>query len=89
VLSINNIAVGGFTRILELTMRNGFQLIARLPYRMTQPKHLAVASEVATMDLVRSHGLPVPQVYGYSTDAGNPVGVEVHPHGEDQRETPG
>jgi hypothetical protein len=43
---------------------------------MTQPKRLAVASEVATMDLVRSHGLPVPQVYGYATDTDNPVGVE-------------
>lgn len=57
-------------------MKDGFQLIARLPYPMTQPKRLAVASEVATTDLVRSHGLPVPQVYGYSTDADNPVGAE-------------
>jgi hypothetical protein len=57
-------------------MRDGFQLVARLPYPMMQPKRLAVASEVATMDLVRSHGHPVPQVYGYSTDADNPVGVE-------------
>lgn len=57
-------------------MKDGFQLIARLPYPMTQPKRLAVASEVATMDLVRSHGLLVPQVYGYSTDTDNPVGVE-------------
>lgn len=43
---------------------------------MTQPKRLAVASEVATMDLVRSHGIPVPQIYGKSTEADNPVGVE-------------
>ena len=43
---------------------------------MTQPKRLAVASEVATMDLVRNHGLPVPQGYGYSTDVDNTVGVE-------------
>lgn len=43
---------------------------------MTQPKRLAVASEVATMDLVRSHGIPVPQIYGNSTEADNPVGIE-------------
>jgi hypothetical protein len=69
-------AEGGFNRVFELTMRDGFQLIARLPYPMTQPKRHAVASEVATMDLVRSHGLPVPQIYGYSTDADKPVGAE-------------
>ena len=57
-------------------MKDGFQLIARLPYPSTQPKRLAVASEVATMDLVRGYGVPVPQVYGYSINADNPVGVE-------------
>lgn len=28
------------------------------------------------MDLVRSHGLSAPEVYGHSTDAGNSVGAE-------------
>lgn len=57
-------------------MKDGFQLIARLPYPSTQPKRLAVASEVATMALVRSHGIPVPVIYGYSTNINNPVGAE-------------
>ena len=57
-------------------MRGGFQLIARLPHPIAQPKQLAVASEVATTDLVRSHALPVSQVYGYSIQADNPAGVE-------------
>ena len=43
---------------------------------MTQTKRLAVASEVATMDLVRGLGVPVPQIYGYSADVDNLVGVE-------------
>lgn len=47
---INKLAEGGFNRIFELTMNDGFQLIARLPYSLTQPKRLAVASEVATMN---------------------------------------
>lgn len=76
VRSIAKLAEGGFNRTLELTMKDGFQLIARLPYPLTQPKRLAVASEVATMDLVRSHGIPVPLVYGYSTNIDNPVGAE-------------
>ena len=57
-------------------MRDGFQLIAKLPYPITQTKRLAVASEVATMDLVRGLGVPVPQIYGYSADVDNLVGVE-------------
>lgn len=57
-------------------MRDGLQVIARLPYPSTQPKLLATASEVATMDLVRRHGVPTPIVYGYSADANNPVGSE-------------
>lgn len=76
VRSIDKLAEGGFNRTFELTMKDGFQLIARLPYPSTQSKRLAVASEVATMDLVPSHGVPVPQIFGYSTDIDNPVGVE-------------
>ncbi|CAK4033419.1 Hypothetical predicted protein [Lecanosticta acicola] len=43
---------------------------------MTQPKHLAVASEVATLDVARASGVPTPTVYGYSCDAKNAVGAE-------------
>jgi hypothetical protein len=76
IRSIHKIAESGFNRTLELTMKDGFQLIARLPYPSTQPKRLAVASEVATMDLVRSHGIPVPKIYGYCNDVDTPVGAE-------------
>lgn len=76
VKSIRKLAEGGFNRTFELTMSDGLQVIARLPYPSTQPKRLAVASEVTTMDLVRSQGIPVPQIYGYSADENNLVGAE-------------
>ncbi|PPJ57908.1 hypothetical protein CBER1_09945 [Cercospora berteroae] len=74
--SVRKVAEGGFNRVFELTMKDGFQLIARIPYASAQPKHLATASEVATMALVRSHGVPVPQVYTYSADPGNAAGCD-------------
>ncbi|KAF2158611.1 hypothetical protein M409DRAFT_30891 [Zasmidium cellare ATCC 36951] len=76
VQAIHKMAEGRSNRVFELTMRNGLHLIARLPYLSTQPKKLAIPSEVATMDLVRRHGVPVPVVRGYSGDSGNPVGAE-------------
>ena len=47
-------------------MRDDFHFVARIPYPVTVPKSYAVASEVATMDFLRSFGLPIPNVYGYS-----------------------
>jgi len=57
-------------------MRDGFRLVGRIPYPATEPKHLIVASEVATLDFLRSHGMPVPKVYGYSTTSDHPTGTE-------------
>jgi aminoglycoside phosphotransferase (APT) family kinase protein len=39
------------------------------------PRRLAVASEVATIDFIRAHGVPTPRVFGYAVN-GNPVGSE-------------
>ncbi|UJO21852.1 Altered inheritance of mitochondria protein 9, mitochondrial [Fulvia fulva] len=63
VRSFRKLAEGGFNRVFELTMHDGVQ-------------QLTTASEVATMDLVRSHGVPVPKVLDYSTDAANSVAAE-------------
>ena len=57
-------------------MHDGFEMIARIPYQTTEPKHLLVASEVATMDYLRSHGIPIPKVYGYSATSDNAAGTE-------------
>ncbi|KAF2877511.1 hypothetical protein BDV95DRAFT_625375 [Massariosphaeria phaeospora] len=57
-------------------MRDGFQFVGRIPYPVTEPKHLVVASEVATLDFLRSHGTPVPKVYSYSATSENAAGTE-------------
>ncbi|OCB90939.1 hypothetical protein A7U60_g1850 [Sanghuangporus baumii] len=51
-------------------------MVARIPYPATVPKYYAVASEVATMEFLRSSGLPVPQVYGYSPASDNAAKTE-------------
>lgn len=76
IKSVTKLAEGGFNRVLQVTMLDDTQVLARLPYPSTEPKQLAVASEVATLALLRAHGLPVPRVYAYSTDAKSPVGSE-------------
>ncbi|KAF9541149.1 hypothetical protein CPC08DRAFT_650684 [Agrocybe pediades] len=57
-------------------MHDGFQLVARVPYPVTQPKFYALASEVATMAFLHAHGLPVPEVYGYSATPDNAAKTE-------------
>lgn len=73
---LEKLAEGGFNRIFLITMRDGFRLVARIPYPVTVPKFFAVASEVATLVFLRSVGLPVPEVYGYSPTSENPAGTE-------------
>lgn len=76
IVSFRKLGEGGSNRTFELTMRDGLQVVAKLPYPSTIPKRYATASEVATMDLVRLHGVPVPKIYDYSTTSQNPVGCE-------------
>ncbi|KAF1846500.1 phosphotransferase family protein [Cucurbitaria berberidis CBS 394.84] len=76
VVRFEKLAEGGFNRTFLVTMHDGYQFVGRIPYLVTEPKHLVVASEVATMDFLRSHGLPVPKVYSYSTTSENPAGTE-------------
>jgi len=57
-------------------MRDGFQMVARIPYPATTSEYFAVASEVATMALLRSSGLPIPEVYGYSPVPDNAAETE-------------
>jgi len=67
---------GGFNRIFLITMRNGFQMIARIPYPVTVPKFYAVASEIAMIYFLHAKGLPVPQVYDYSSTPDNAAKTE-------------
>lgn len=70
------LAEGGGNRAFLITMRGGFQMLARIPYPATIPKYFAVASEAATMALLRSSGLPVPEVYGHSPAPDNAAETE-------------
>ncbi|KAF2824074.1 hypothetical protein CC86DRAFT_447630 [Ophiobolus disseminans] len=72
---VHKLAEGGFNWIFELTTKDGLGILARLPYPSTSPRCLAVAGEVATMDFVRTQGIPTPRILGYSFDE-NAVGSE-------------
>lgn len=69
-------AEGGFNRVFQATFIDGQAILARLPYPSTAPPHYAVASEVATLGLLKEAGSPVPRVLGYSCEAVNEVGSE-------------
>lgn len=73
--SITKLA-GDFNRVLQATFDDGYKVIARLPYSNTVPEYYAVASEAATLDFVRSLGVPVLKVLGYSPDRTNHVSSE-------------
>jgi hypothetical protein len=70
------LAEGGFNRTFLITMHDGFEMVARLPYPITVPKFYATASEVATMRFLRAFGLPVPEVYDYSPLSDNAAKTE-------------
>ncbi|KIL65763.1 hypothetical protein M378DRAFT_76367 [Amanita muscaria Koide BX008] len=76
IVRLEKLAEGGFNRTFLITMRCGFRMVARIPYPVTIPKYFAVASEVATMAFLRSFGLPIPEVYGYSPTPNNAAGTE-------------
>lgn len=76
VAHIKKLAEGGFNRVFLLTMDDGFEAIAKIPYHIAVPKHFTTESEVATLDLLQSKGVPVPRVYAWSSKSDNAVGTE-------------
>jgi hypothetical protein len=76
ILSMRKLGEGASNRAFLIEFRDGFKLVARVPYPVTQPSGLIVSSEAATMVYLRSQGMPVPQVYGYSATVGNPAKTE-------------
>ncbi|KFY76276.1 hypothetical protein V498_09687 [Pseudogymnoascus sp. VKM F-4517 (FW-2822)] len=76
VTHITKLAEGGFNRVFLLTMEDGFEVIAKIPYPLAVPKHFTTESEVATLDFLRSKGIPVPPVYAWSSKSENTVGAE-------------
>ncbi|KFY68186.1 hypothetical protein V498_10721 [Pseudogymnoascus sp. VKM F-4517 (FW-2822)] len=70
------IAEGGSFRVFEASFQDGSKAIARLPYPCTIPRGYGVASEVATMEFLRSQGVPIPRVFYWDSSASNEVGSE-------------
>lgn len=70
------LAEGGFNKTFLITMHDGFEMVAHIPYPIMVPKCYAIASEVATMCFLRSSGLPVPEVYDYSPLSDNAAKTE-------------
>ncbi|KAI1947423.1 hypothetical protein LOZ53_006289 [Ophidiomyces ophidiicola] len=74
---IEKMAEGGFNKIFLLTMDNGNEVIARIPTPIAGTPFYSTASEVATMDFLRTIlDLPIPEVLAHSSTADNPVGSE-------------
>ncbi|KAL3465067.1 hypothetical protein BJX64DRAFT_76013 [Aspergillus heterothallicus] len=76
ITSFSKMSEGGFNRLFQVTFNDGREVIARIPYPSTRPEHYCVASEVATLDYLRGHGIPTPEVYAWCSTRANPVGVE-------------
>ena len=49
ILSMKRLGEGASNRAFLIEFRDGFKLVARVPYPVTQPSGLVVASEAATM----------------------------------------
>ncbi|KAI0631483.1 kinase-like domain-containing protein [Trametes polyzona] len=75
VVSLSKLAEGAFNRTFAVSFRNGKRVIARVPYPVTAPKYFAIASEVATIEYLRSRGIPAPAIFGYSADENNAAGT--------------
>ena len=76
MVGFTELGEGGLHRSFLVTLRDGFKLVARIPYPILIPKAYACASQVATADFLRSKGLPILEVYVYSYTPENEAGTE-------------
>ncbi|KAF7306349.1 hypothetical protein MIND_00426100 [Mycena indigotica] len=76
ITDFRRLAEGGLNRVFLVTLDTNLKLVARIPYPLLVPKAYAVASEVATMDYLRSKGVPTPKVYAYSFTPDNEAQTE-------------
>jgi aminoglycoside phosphotransferase (APT) family kinase protein len=73
---ITKFAEGGFNKVFLLRAKNSREVIARIPTPIAGPPYYITASEVATMNFLRSVlKIPVPEVLAYLTSSDNPVRV--------------
>jgi hypothetical protein len=59
---VTKIAESSSYRIFKATFHNRLKVIVRLPYPYTIPCKYGIASEVATMEFLRIHGIPIPKI---------------------------
>lgn len=76
IITFSKLSEGGFNRVFQTRFKDGRCVIARLPYPSTTLEHYTVASEVATLDYLRLHGIRTPEVYAWCATKENPVGSE-------------
>ncbi|CAA7260073.1 unnamed protein product [Cyclocybe aegerita] len=76
--SFEKLDEGLFNRAFLLRFDNDKELIARIPFPVAGPRHFMTASEVATMEYIRTElELPVPRVRAWSSHAeSTAVGTE-------------
>ena len=77
-INVRKFAEGLHSKAFLMTMNNGKEVVAKLPNPNAGRQHFTTASEVATMDFVRTFmSIPVPKVLDWSSRAeSNPVGAE-------------
>lgn len=76
IVSMCKLGEGAANRAFVMQFRDGFRLVARIPYLVTEPRQQVVASEAATLAFLRTKGIPAPEVYGYAASADNPAQTE-------------
>jgi aminoglycoside phosphotransferase len=76
ITTFTKVAEGGSYRVFEATFQDEKRVIVRLPYPSTAPRSYGIASEVATMQFLRLQGVPIPEVFDWSSSTSNPVGSE-------------
>lgn len=73
ITNFAKIAEGGSYRIFEATFKDRMDVIVRLPHPSTVPREYGIVSEVATMEYLRLHGIPIPKVHDWSSSTQNLV----------------
>jgi hypothetical protein len=76
ITTFAKVAEGGSYRVFEATFQDRMNVIVRLPYPCTVPREYGIVSEVATMEYLRLHGVPIPKVFDWRSSTDNPVRSE-------------
>ncbi|OJJ43599.1 hypothetical protein ASPZODRAFT_136051 [Penicilliopsis zonata CBS 506.65] len=76
-MKMDKLPEGLFNKVFSLHMENGKEVLARIPNPNAGHPRYVVASEVATLDFLRTVlDIPVPRVLSWSSSQPNPVGAE-------------